>query len=458
MAKTNILKIEEVEEIALQIVKDLKNAGFMQSYFVGGYVRDKLLGIALNELIDIDIATEARPEKIKKIFNKEKFIEVGEAFNIIIIIIKGYKFEIATFREDLFGKDKTKWDGRYPLDVSFATAEDDAKRRDFTINAIFYDPVEKKHLDFVNGIEDIDKKIIRTIGEPKERFREDYLRMLRAIRFAVQKNFKIDPKVMEAIKLNAEKIRIISNERIQIELNKILSSNNPSYGLKLLRDCNLLRWIYLIEQKPIEFRNEDFLFTQNCLKKTSGNLLINQVIFFQILHVYILDISNLRDVLVENKFDKKTIGNIIWILNGKKSISNWGKLSEYEKMELSIHNQFENLLLFFKIEEETKNEIDVGTTECKSITNFKVASGDTYSANAKNIKNIEEFYENFKNNKIKWEQMKKFTIINGNDLLEIGIKGKKIGDTLSDVKRKYILGELNSREEILKYIMKIKTT
>ncbi len=437
--------VSKVELIAFKIVKKLQDAGYYKSYFVGGYVRDKLLGIKFDDTIDIDIATEAKSKSIKKVFKGERFIDIGEAFNIIMLIIDGYKFEIATFREDIFETDKTKWDGRHPSNVALATAEEDAKRRDFTVNAIFFDPVKKEHIDFVNGIDDLKKKIIRTIGEPEKRFREDYLRMLRGIRFAVQKDFKIDSEVLNVIKKRAKNIALISKERILIELKKIILSDSPARGLKLLRDTNLLKYMFfydMVSENSLDYldyyednRNDncndnfnDMILYQSISQK---NLIIRYAIFFRFYQQLLDDTLTIKNELIKCKFDNKTITSIIWILENRKLLSNWNKLSNYEKMELIIQPNFKNLLIIFEIEaKKDKDKIVL-------------------------IKDINSYYNNAKSDKKRWNQMKKFTIINGEDLLAMNIRGKKIGFLLKDVKQKYIIGELENREKMIKYIKSV---
>jgi len=443
----NILNdnVSKVELIAFNIVKKLQDAGYYKSYFVGGYVRDKLLGIKFDDNIDIDIATEAKSESIKKVFKHERFIDIGEAFNIIMLIIDGYKFEIATFREDIFETDKTKWDGRHPSNVALATAEEDAKRRDFTVNAIFFDPVKEKHIDFVNGIDDLEKKTIRTIGKPEKRFQEDYLRMLRGIRFAVQKDFTIDSDVLDVIKKEAKSIVLISKERILIELKKIILSDSPARGLKLLRDSNLLKYMFFydrISDKSLDFfnnnRNDNYNENFNDMilyqANTQKNLIIRYSIFFRFYQQLLDDTLMIKNELINCKFDNKAIASIIWILENIKLLSNWNKLSNYEKMGLIIQPNFKNLLIVFGIEAKNdKNNKD------KIIL----------------VKDINSYYNNAKSDKKRWNQMKKFTIINGEDLLAMNIKGKRIGLLLKDIKRKYIIGELENREKMIKYIKSV---
>jgi len=197
-------------EKAAKIVQRLQAAGFA-AFWVGGCVRDFLLG---REPQDYDIATDARPEQIEKLF--EKTIAVGRKFGVIVVVEGNQQFQVATFRAEAEYQD-----GRRPEKVVFANAEADALRRDFTVNGLFYDPISKKIHDWVGGEKDLRAKIIRTIGKPEERFAEDHLRLLRAVRFAAQMNFEIEPKTFSAIQSLAPKIKLISAERIRDELLKL---------------------------------------------------------------------------------------------------------------------------------------------------------------------------------------------------------------------------------------------
>src|ERR1039457_1202224 len=167
--------------IAKEIVERLQQAGFA-AFWVGGCVRDLLLG---REAQDFDIATDARPEQVEKLFRKT--IPVGRKFGVIIVVEGGQQFQVATFRAEAEYRD-----GRRPEKIIFANAEADASRRDFTVNGLFYDPLTQKIHDWVGGEKDLRAKIIRTIGVPEERFGEDHLRMLRAVRFAARLGFEIE--------------------------------------------------------------------------------------------------------------------------------------------------------------------------------------------------------------------------------------------------------------------------
>ncbi|HEV2330171.1 MAG TPA: CCA tRNA nucleotidyltransferase [Verrucomicrobiae bacterium] len=218
--------------IAKRIVARLQKAGFA-AFWVGGCVRDFLLG---RDPWDIDIATDARPEQIERLFART--VPVGKKFGVVVVVEKNHDFQVATFRSE-----EDYRDGRRPEKVVFGNARADALRRDFTVNALFYDPVSNTTHDWVGGQEDLRAKIIRTIGLPEERFGEDHLRLLRAIRFAAQLNFEIEPGTYAAVKKLAQKIRLISSERVRDELLKLFRPPHAARGLDLLRDSGLMEQV-----------------------------------------------------------------------------------------------------------------------------------------------------------------------------------------------------------------------
>ena len=203
-------------EIAVEIVRRLQTAGFA-AFWVGGCVRDVLLG---REPQDYDIATDARPEQIEKLF--QRTLAVGRKFGVMMVIEEKQHFQVATFRADAEYRD-----GRRPVKVVFSSAEADAQRRDFTVNGLFFDPIAEKLHDWVGGERDLRAKIIRTIGPPEERFAEDHLRLLRAVRFAARLGFEIEPETFAAVKKLAPKIELISAERIRDELIKLFAPPMP---------------------------------------------------------------------------------------------------------------------------------------------------------------------------------------------------------------------------------------
>jgi len=223
------LETSRLFDAAASIVRKLRQRGFI-AYFAGGSVRDALLG---QQPKDIDIATNARPEDVGLLF--QRTIAVGIQFGVQRVLEQGFEFEVATFRSD--GR---YVDGRHPVDVRFAGAEEDAARRDFTINGMFYDPIDGKLIDFVGGRQDLAQGVIRAIGVAAERFGEDRLRLLRAIRFAAHFQFQLEAATWTALCDAANEIIVVSPERIREELIKILSDPQRLRGFDLLDQSGLL--------------------------------------------------------------------------------------------------------------------------------------------------------------------------------------------------------------------------
>jgi poly(A) polymerase len=219
-------------KLALDITRRLSEAGF-EALWAGGCVRDQLLN---REPKDYDVATNARPEEVQKLFGKQRTLAIGAAFGVIGV--KGRNcppVEVATFRSD-----GAYLDGRHPSSIVFTTAEHDAQRRDFTINGMFFDPLAEQIIDYVGGKSDLNARIIRAIGDPHARFTEDKLRMLRAVRFAATFDFALDDETQQAIVSMAPEITSISAERINAELTRLLCHPNRKHGLELLHTCGLL--------------------------------------------------------------------------------------------------------------------------------------------------------------------------------------------------------------------------
>src|SRR3989338_7011151 len=209
-----------------------------QAFWVGGIVRNMLMK---RESDNIDIATDATPEQIEKMLNQVKIknTSVGKQFGSILAIIHGFKIEITTFRAEGRYSDK-----RHPDAVEFIRDYlQDAKRRDFTINALYFDPTTKELSDPTIGIKDLGLKLLRFVGDPRKRIDEDALRMLRGVRLATQLSFKLEKNTFAAIKTRAKYIQSISGERIKAELDKILLSENRVAGLELLDKTGLLRFL-----------------------------------------------------------------------------------------------------------------------------------------------------------------------------------------------------------------------
>jgi poly(A) polymerase len=216
------------EHKALAIVRKLRDAGFV-AYFAGGCVRDRALGA---EPKDYDIATDARPEVVERMFDHT--VAVGARFGCIAVILDADKFEVTTFRADA-----PYVDGRRPSAVRFGTVEEDAARRDFTVGGMFYDPIEGRLIDLVGGMRDLRAGVIRAIGNPYDRFEEDRLRILRAARFAARLNFTIDPATWAAMKRAAPTITAIAAERIGEELVMLMTEGGAARGMDLMLESGL---------------------------------------------------------------------------------------------------------------------------------------------------------------------------------------------------------------------------
>ena len=217
---------------SIEIIEILKGAGH-EAYWAGGCVRDMLLGIKPK---DFDIVTSAKPDEIEDLL--EHTIPIGKKFGVILAIQNHHHFEIATFRSD-----SGYSDGRRPDAVEFTNAEEDAKRRDFTINAMFYDPLEDKIYDYTGGQKDLEDGLVRFIGKPEERIKEDHLRILRAVRFKNAYGMQYHPETYQAIKKHVELIKDISAERVSDELNKMLMSEVPGQAFEELFEIEALEII-----------------------------------------------------------------------------------------------------------------------------------------------------------------------------------------------------------------------
>jgi poly(A) polymerase len=222
-------------EFAADVVVRLQAAGH-RALWAGGCVRDELLGLTP---ADYDVATDARPEQVKALFRRCH--SFGASFGVVEVLGprgpdgEWLKVQVATFRSD-----GAYTDGRHPDSVTFSSPEEDAKRRDFTINGMFFDPVARQVIDYVGGQADLAAKVLRAIGDPAERFSEDKLRILRAVRMAARFELAIDPATFDAARRMAPEIRAVSAERIAEELRKTLTNRHRARGFRLLREIELV--------------------------------------------------------------------------------------------------------------------------------------------------------------------------------------------------------------------------
>lgn len=223
---------EAQRRFATEVVRRLRGAGH-EAYWAGGCVRDQLLGRPPK---DYDVATDARPEQVRELFGHRRTIAVGAAFGVIAVLgpRDAGQIEVATFR-----RDAAYSDGRHPDQVTFSSPAEDAARRDFTINGLFYDPLDDRVLDFVGGHEDLARRLIRAIGDPYQRFEEDKLRLLRAVRFAAAFDFDVEPSTLEAVCQMASAITVVSAERIAAEMERMLVDRHRVRAVRLLVQTGL---------------------------------------------------------------------------------------------------------------------------------------------------------------------------------------------------------------------------
>ncbi|MEL6894636.1 MAG: CCA tRNA nucleotidyltransferase [Planctomycetota bacterium] len=238
---------------ALRVVRSLQDAGYI-AYFAGGCVRDALLR---RHAKDFDVATNATPPIIRQIFGRGRTLAIGEAFGVISVLPNrdesGDAVEVATFRSD--GEYS---DGRRPDDVIFGNAEDDAARRDLTINGLFYDPIARRMIDYVGGVDDLNARRIRAIGTAARRFEEDHLRLLRCARFATILDFEIESQTADAVRSGCANIQSVAGERVGAELRRIFQSRNCAKGLWRMQTLGLAQFLFPSAMNIAEISDPNF--------------------------------------------------------------------------------------------------------------------------------------------------------------------------------------------------------
>ena len=296
----------EAAREALRIIRTLADAGFV-AYLAGGCVRDGLLGRVPK---DFDVATDATPNSVREVFGRRKTLAFGASFGVIGVLPENRQradeavepTEVATFRSD-----GTYSDGRRPDSVHFGNAEEDAKRRDFTINGLFYDPCKHEVIDYVGGQQDLQKRVLRAIGDAQMRFDEDKLRMLRAVRLVTTIDFAIEAKTHDAIREHADAIAVVSGERIGAEMRRILTSPLAASGLRRVEETGLGRTILPefdgIDHLPIESHlqalpSHDF---SSCMASALIGAGLDDAPLTQITHRWKLSNQEQREILAAIK-------------------------------------------------------------------------------------------------------------------------------------------------------------
>lgn len=431
-----------MEKTARAIAAKLQAAGHV-AYFAGGCVRDFLRGETPK---DIDIATDATPEQVQKFFARTH--AVGAHFGVIIVVENGVQFEVATFRAD-----GAYLDGRRPSEVHFSSAEEDAKRRDFTINGMFFDPAKDEVIDFVGGKEDLAAKLIRAIGDPSQRFAEDRLRLLRAVRFATVLDFQIEDATQSALAKNASSINQISAERIRDELVKIFMSPHRLRGWDLLDATGLLTAIFPgIEkmkgcEQPPQFHPEGDVFKHTRLML---GMLPEQVTVPLVFSVILHDVAKPPTATVDET------GRI--------------RFNGHDRIGAEMTEQIMERLRFSRAEIDATAEMVRQHMVFKDVPNMRVAKLKRFMARPTFDEELElhrvdcasshAMLDNYEFLQRKKEEFASEPIIppplvRGDDLIALGMKpGPRFGEMLEAVETRQLEGALTSREEALAWLKK----
>jgi poly(A) polymerase len=434
------MEASSMKEAAREIVERLRGEGHI-AYFAGGCVRDIVRRVTPK---DYDVATSATPETVQKLFPRTH--AVGAHFGVIIVLENGFQFEVATFRSD-----DAYIDGRHPTAVHFSSPEEDARRRDFTINGMFYDPVGEGVIDLVGGRADIAAKLVRAIGDPAQRFAEDRLRMLRAVRFATALDYEIDKQTWDALVANASSINQISAERIRDELVRIFLSPNRVRGWDLLDSSGLMGAILpeLEAMKgvlqPEQFHPEGDVFVHTRLML---QLLREEVAAPLVLAVLFHDVAK----PVTARVDKT--GRI--------------RFNEHDRIGAEMTEAIMRRLRFSGAEIEATVEMVRQHMVFKDVPKMRVAKLKRFMARPTFVDELElhrvdcesshRMLDNYefilrKREEFANEPIIPPALVRGDDLIALGLKpGPKFGEILEAVETRQLEGTLRTREAALDWV------
>src|SRR5947209_7815688 len=429
-----------MEKTAREVAHRLRAAGHI-AYFAGGCVRDMVRGLAAK---DFDVATNATPDIVQKIFPHT--YAVGAHFGVVVVVENGFNFEVATFRSD-----GAYLDHRHPVDVRFSSPEEDAKRRDFTINGMFFDPEKNEVIDFVGGRTDLEAKLVRAIGDPAARFAEDRLRMLRAVRFATVLDYKIDNPTWEALRASADSINEISAERIRDELVKIFLSAKRVRGWDLLDQSGLMRAVLpeLDAMKgclqPEQFHPEGDVFQHTRLMLQLLPEAVSIPLIFSVL---------LHDVAkpVTAKVDES--GRI--------------RFNEHDRIGAAMAEAIMERLRFSRAEIDAVVEMVRQHMVFKDVPKMRVAKlkrfmarptfGEELELHRVDCASSHRMMDNYefllqKRDEFANEPIIPPPLVRGDDLIALGMKpSPKFGEILEAVETKQLEGALKDREQALDWV------
>jgi tRNA nucleotidyltransferase/poly(A) polymerase len=394
----------------------LRSVGF-DALFAGGCVRDRLLDRIPK---DYDIATSAKPNEVEETFRKRDTytVPVGAAFGVICVVDPKTKMqvEVATFRSD-----GAYLDGRRPVNVTFSTPQEDAQRRDFTINGLFLDPETEEVIDYVDGRKDLDAGIVRAIGNPQARFAEDKLRLLRAVRFTATLGFKLEEKTRSAIGQMPEALRMVSAERITGELEKMLLDANRAQGLQLLHEVGLLPMLFP-ESMPLPGRDAlaEVLSLESHLSAPSFPLALAPLL------AAVTDARGARDLAKQWRLSSRQAGRISWLVENYRTLhaaqtQRWPRLQR-----VLIHEGRDELVSLLAAQ-----------AACKQADGADLA---------------------FCCERVAWptEKLNPPPLLTGDSLIEAGLSpGKKFAKLLEEVRNAQLEGQVTTPEEAMHYVKRM---
>lgn len=426
-----------------RIINRLEDSGH-EAYMVGGSVRDLLIG---REPHDYDINTNALPEEIVEVFKEYKTLEIGKKFGTIVVVQNEGIVEVTTFRSD-----GEYVDGRRPEKVYFSKElKDDLSRRDFTINAMAYNK-NMGLIDYFDGIGYLKHKLIKTVGDPQDRFKEDYLRIIRAVRFATELEFFIEDETYKACKDYAKDLSNISIERVRDEFFKILLSKHPSYGIRLLKDTEILDVILPEIVESIGFNQYNSHHNKDVFEHTLAVLDNTSPILHLRLAALLHDIGKPRSFTLDDDGIGHFYGHDkIGANMAREILKRWKAPNELiEKVYILIDKhmtQHDN----FKDKGLKRLIAKVGEEEIFTLLELQKADMlcSNENANIEDLLDREDKIEDIINKKEVYE--KKQLAIDGNDVIELGYKqGELIGKVLDYLLEQVLENpELNHREILI---------
>jgi tRNA nucleotidyltransferase/poly(A) polymerase len=436
------MKASPMEKTAREIAAHLRESGHI-AYFAGGCVRDIVRGETPK---DFDIATDAKPENVQKLFPRT--YAVGAHFGVILVVENGFQFEVATFRSD-----EAYIDGRHPSAVHFSSPEEDAKRRDFTINGMFYDPVAEEVIDFVGGCADIAARLLRAIGDPARRFAEDRLRMLRAVRLATVLDYQIDKQTWAALLANAASINEISAERIRDELMRIFLWPSRTRGWDLLDSSGLMRAVLPeIEgmkgcKQPEQFHPEGDVFEHTRLML---QFLPEKVSVPLVFSVLLHDVAKPRTATVDE--------------TGRIRFSGHDRIGAEMTEEIMRRLRFSGAEIDATVEMVRQHMVfkDVPKMREAKLKRFmaRPTFDDELELHRVDCEGSHRMLDNYefllrKREEFASEPIIPPPLVRGDDLIALGLKpGPRFGEILEAVETRQLEGNLRTREEALEWVQR----